>query len=234
MRNEILWFLMLVINFLGILFVYKRFGKLGLFIWVPISTILANIQVVLLVNLFGFETTLGNILYAGGFLVTDILSENYGEKEAKKAVNLGFFSIIITAIIMKIAVSFTPSSIEGGIENFKSLKLIFDFLPRILFAGLVAYGVSQHHDVWAYRFWKKRFPDTKHIWVRNNFSTLTSQIIDNLIFTVIAFWGIYPLEVLVQIFTVTYVMKFIIAVADTPFVYLANYLKRKEKINEVI
>ncbi|MEG2587711.1 MAG: VUT family protein, partial [Cetobacterium sp.] len=61
MRNEILWIIMLFVNFFSIIFIYKKFGKLGLFIWVPISSILANIQVVLLVNLFGFETTLGNI-----------------------------------------------------------------------------------------------------------------------------------------------------------------------------
>ncbi|MGL5521396.1 MAG: queuosine precursor transporter, partial [Cetobacterium sp.] len=93
MRNEILWIIMLFVNFFSIIFIYKKFGKLGLFIWVPISSILANIQVVLLVNLFGFETTLGNIMYAGGFLVTDILSENYGEEEAKSAVKLGFVSM---------------------------------------------------------------------------------------------------------------------------------------------
>ncbi|MBF1204062.1 MAG: VUT family protein, partial [Fusobacterium periodonticum] len=79
MHNIFLWFLMLVINFSCILFAYRKFGKIGLYIWVPISTILANIQVVILVNLFGMEATLGNILYAGGFLITDILSENYGK-----------------------------------------------------------------------------------------------------------------------------------------------------------
>lgn len=234
MKNELLWILMLLINFISIIFLYKRFGKLGLFIWVPISTILANLQVVLLVNLFGFETTLGNIMYAGGFLVTDILSENYGEEEAKKAVKLGFFSMIVTALIMKIAVSFVPSEVQQGAANFNSLKIIFDFLPRILFAGLVAYAVSQRHDVWAYRFWRDKFPAKKHIWIRNNFSTLISQLIDNLVFTSIAFYGVYPLKVLVQIFLVTYIMKLIVALCDTPFVYLASHLKEKDSVNDVV
>ncbi|WP_297597014.1 queuosine precursor transporter [uncultured Cetobacterium sp.] len=234
MRNEILWGIMLLVNFFSIIFIYKKFGKLGLFMWVPISSILANIQVVLLVNLFGFETTLGNIMYAGGFLVTDILSENYGEDEAKTAVKLGFFSMIVTAIIMKIAVSFVPSAVQEGVANFQSLKMIFDFMPRILFAGLVAYGISQRHDVWAYKFWKNRFPSKKHIWIRNNFSTLISQLIDNLIFTTIAFAGVYPMQVLVEIFIVTYVMKVIVATLDTPFVYLASYLKENKKVSENI
>lgn len=234
MRNELLWALMLLVNFLSIVYVYKKFGKIGLFVWVPISSILANIQVVLLVNLFGLETTLGNIMYAGGFLVTDILAENYGEEDAKKAVKLGFFSMIVTAVIMKIAVSFTPSVVQQGTENFRSLKMIFDFMPRILFAGLIAYGVSQRHDVWAYSFWRNRFPEKKHIWIRNNASTLVSQLIDNLIFTTIAFAGVYPFPVLVEIFISTYIMKVIVAMMDTPFVYLASYLKEKQKITENI
>ena len=75
MRNEFLWAIMLLVNFLAIIFAYSKFGKIGLYAWIPISTILANIQVVMLVDLFGFGTTLGNILYAGGFLVTDIKEE---------------------------------------------------------------------------------------------------------------------------------------------------------------
>ena len=118
MRNEMLWAGMLIVNFLAILFAYVRFGRIGLYIWIPISTILANIQVVMLVDLFGFGTTLGNILYAGGFLVTDILAENYGREYAKRAVKIGFFSLIVMTVIMQIAVNFTPSDVEEGILNY--------------------------------------------------------------------------------------------------------------------
>ena len=104
-------------------------------------------------------------MYAGGFLVTDILSENYGKKEAKKAVVIGFVSMVATALSMKIAVSFTPSSIDGQ-TNFASLKTIFDFMPRILLAGFAAYGVPQLHDIWAYKFWKKLFPSRIYIRMR--------------------------------------------------------------------
>ncbi len=215
-------------NFLFITFIYKYFGKIGLYAWIPISSILANIQVVLLVNLFGYETTLGNILYAGGFLVTDILSENCGKKAAQKAVCIGFISMIATAIIMKIAVCFEPSTVEASKENFQSIKLIFDFMPRILLAGITAYAVSQFHDVWAYDLWKRKFPSRRFIWIRNNASTIVSQFIDNIIFTTIAFWGIYTFDVLVQIFIITYIMKVIVALFDTPFVYAASKMKVKE------
>ena len=233
MRNEILWAGMLIVNFLAILFAYVRFGRIGLYIWIPISTILANIQVVMLVDLFGFGTTLGNILYAGGFLVTDILAENYGREYAKKAVKIGFFSLIVMTIIMQIAVNFTPSDVEEGILTFNGVKRIFDFMPRIVIASLISYWVSQTHDIWAYEKWRERFSERRHIWIRNNMSTMVSQLIDNSLFTITAFWGIYPKEVLLEIFITTYFMKFIVAVFDTPFVYIASHLKAKKKIREV-
>lgn len=233
MRNEMLWAGMLIVNFLAILFAYVRFGRIGLYIWIPISTILANIQVVMLVDLFGFGTTLGNILYAGGFLVTDILAENYGREYAKRAVKIGFFSLIVMTVIMQIAVNFTPSDVEEGILTFNGVKRIFDFMPRIVIASLISYWVSQSHDIWAYEKWRERFSEKKHIWIRNNMSTMVSQLIDNSLFTIIAFWGVYPKEVLLEIFITTYFMKFIVAVFDIPFVYIASHLKSKKKIREV-
>lgn len=228
MRNEVLWLLMLLVNFACILFAYWKFGKLGLYIWIPVSTILANIQVVILVNLFGMSTTLGNILYAGGFLVTDILSENHGKEDAYLAVKIGFFSLISSTILMKIAVLFVPQSSPEALEVFNSLKHIFDFLPRIAISSLIAYLLSQTHDVWAYEKWKNKFQGRKYLWLRNNFSTLVSQIIDNVVFTLLAFWGVYPLDVLIQIFLSSYILKFIVAIADTPFLYIANSLKLKK------
>jgi uncharacterized integral membrane protein (TIGR00697 family) len=230
MKNELLWALMLLLNFLSITFVYKKFGKVGLYSWIPISTILANIQVVILVNLFGLNATLGNILYAGGFLVTDILAENYGRKAAQKAVYLGFFSLIVTSAIMKVAVLFTPT--EEGVLMFESVKSIFDFMPRLMVASLVAYLISQTHDIWAYEFWRKKYSETKHIWIRNNASTMISQFLDNLVFTFIAFYGVYSFDILKDIFVSTYVLKFLVAISDTPFVYIANYLKKKDLIEE--
>ena len=233
LNNEILWFFMLVVNFSLIIFAYKKFGKIGLYIWIPVSTIIANIQVVLLVDIFGFGTTLGNILYAGGFLVTDILAENYGRKHAQKAVYIGFFSLIALTSIMQIAVSFTPTNVEEAILLFDGVKRMFDFMPRIAIASLVAYLVSQSHDIWAYEFWKSKYTAPKYIWIRNNASTMVSQIIDNALFTMIAFYGVYPKEVLIEIFLTTYLMKFLVAVCDTPFVYMAHYLKKKNMIEEI-
>ncbi len=217
--NELFWAGMLLINFSAILISYRLWGKLGLYLWVPISVIIANIQVTKTVELFGLTATLGNIVYATSFLVTDILSENYCKKDAARAVGIGFFSLIMLTILMNFALFFIPDDSDFA---HKSLSVIFGIMPRIALGSLAAYGVSQFHDIWAYSFWKKKFPSVRFIWLRNNFSTMISQLIDTLIFTFIAFWGVFNIDVLVDIIITTYLLKFVVAVLDTPFLYLAR------------
>ena len=229
LSNESLWLLLLLANFSAILFAYRFFGKLGLYIWIPIATILANIQVLKMVDLLSIGVTLGNITYASSFLVTDILSENYGEKSARKAVFIGFFSLAATIIIMQIALMFKPNEFDFIQE---SLKNIFAVLPRIALASLIAYGISQFHDVWAYELWRKLFPGMKFLWLRNNASTLVSQLLDSVIFTSIAFWGLLPRSEFIQILITTYVLKFIVAIVDTPFLYAARLMFSRGMIKE--
>jgi uncharacterized integral membrane protein (TIGR00697 family) len=198
--------------------------------WIPIATIVANVQVIQTIELFGLVATLGNIVYASSFLVTDILSELYGRKEARKAIWIGFFSVIAMTLLMNIALLFKP--LEGDAfasETYKSLDNIFSLMPRIVIASLTAYLLSQQHDIWAYHFWRQRFPGTKRIWIRNNLSTVVSQFIDSIVFTIIAFWGIYEMPVLIEIFATTYVLKWIVAVADTPFIYWAANIGKKDR-----
>jgi len=229
--NELLWFAMLLANFFFILLFYRLFGKTGLFIWIPIAAIVANIQVLKIVDLFGINATLGNIVYASSFLVTDILSENYGKKSAAKAVLVGFLSLIASMLLFQAALWFTPSAEDWAQE---SLMNLFGFMPRIVLASLLAFGISQLHDVWAYNFWKKKWPANRFIWLRNNASTMVSQLIDSVVFTLVAFAGQLPVNVLVQIFISTYVLKWIVAALDTPFIYLAVWMERTGKVPEEI
>ncbi len=219
--NIILWFILLIVNFGGILLAFKIFKKTGLYVWIAVSIIIANIQVIKTVGLFGIVTTLGNIIYATTFLATDILSEIYGKKEARKGVYIGIFSMVMTTIIIQLSLMFRPdpSDFSQG-----ALETIFTILPRITIASISAYIVSQLHDVWAYNFWKKKNP---HIWLRNNLSTMVSQLIDSLIFVTIAFWGVFELSVFIQIAVTTYVLKWVVAALDTPFIYIAKKMNDK-------
>ena len=228
MGNELLWVLMLMVNFGGILFSYRFFGRTGLFIWVPLAAIIANIQVVKTIELFGMTATLGNIVYATSFLATDILNENYGKKDAQKAVYIGFFTLIMMTVLMNLALYFKPHESDFSQD---SLVTIFSIMPRIALGSLVAYGISQTHDVWAYNFWRKLRPDRKYLWMRNNLSTMVSQLIDTVIFTGIAFWGVFPWPVLREIAVTTYLLKWAVAVLDTPFMYIAKRFREKNRVD---
>lgn len=226
--NNLFWFIMLFINFIAIMFAYRLWGKLGLFIWIPVSVIIANIQVIKTVEIFGFVATLGNIVYATSFLVTDIINENYGKKDASKAVWIGFFSLISMTILMQIAIMFVPDSSDIS-QN--GLVTIFGLMPRIAVASLVAYFLSQTHDVWSYNRLKQKHPEQKYIWLRNNISTMISQLIDSIVFTVIAFTGKFDIPILIEITLTTYIFKWIVALSDTPFLYLAKSWKEKKIIS---
>jgi len=227
MNNELLWFAEILANFFLIILAYKLFGKWGLIMWIPVSVIVANIQVVQTVELFGFAATLGNVVYATSFLITDILSENYGKKEANKAVWIGFFSLISMTLLMNITLFYTPlAGDDFAVNTQESTRTIFSLMPRIAFASLTAYLLSQHHDVWAFHFWKNRFPTDRQLWIRNNLSTMVSQLLDSAVFVMIAFYGVFERGILFEIFITTYLLKFIVAVADTPFVYLGKQIHK--------
>ncbi|HRY98923.1 MAG TPA: queuosine precursor transporter [Bacteroidales bacterium] len=223
--NEIYWFITIFANFGLILLAYWLFGRNGLFIWISIASIIANVEVVQTLELFGLAATLGNVVYATTFLVTDILSEKYGRKEANRAVWIGFFSLISMTLLMNLSLLFQPMDDEYSRNAHESLSLIFGVMPRIVLASLTAYFISQRHDVWAFHFWMRLFPGRGKLWIRNNLSTMVSQLIDSLIFTFIAFYGVFEWPVLMEILLTTYLLKWIVAAMDTPFVYLATKIK---------
>ena len=237
MQNELLWVLLLLATFIIQILAYRFFGKNGLYAWVAVAIILANIQVMKTVGFFGLVTALGNIIYGTTFLTTDILCENYGKKEAKKAVLIGFFMLISVTIIMQLSLLFIPHESD---TLSPALQQIFGLLPRIAIASLTAYLISQLFDVYLFNILKNKFKG-KYLWLRNNISTMVSQLIDNTIFTWIAFVGFFGLfgwsqvfewHIIFQIFIVSYVMKWIVAVFDTPFVYLSRVIKKKYYRND--
>jgi queuosine precursor transporter len=221
MINELLWLGLLFTSLSCVLISYKLFGKTGLFVWTAVCVILANIQVMKTIQIFGMVTAMGNIIYSSLFLVTDILNENHSKKDAQKAVWIGFFVLFATTIIMQITIFFIPHESDILSEH---LSKIFSFLPRIAFASLIAYLVSQTHDVWLFDKLKKRHHG-KHLWIRNNISTFLSQTIDNIIFAIIAFAGVFSFNIILQIFITSLFMKIIVAGVDTPLIYLSIKIK---------
>lgn len=227
--NEFLWFLVFFVDFSLLLLVYRFLGRIGLFAWVAMATVIANIQVLKAIDLFGQSATLGNVLYASIFLATDILSENYSKKDARTAVLIGFISMISMTLLMSMSICFIPSK-DDFAHN--SLKQLFGIVPRVAAGSAVAYIISQLHDVWAFHFIKSQHPSTKMLWLRNNGSTLVSQLLDSLVFTTIAFYGLFPRNVFIQIVITTYLLKALAAILDTPFIYLAKLIYEKKWVTE--
>ncbi len=226
LSNEAL-FLLTVLFYLGCVPVlYRLFGKTGLFAFSVFGTLLGNIAVCKTIDLFGISTTAGNVLYASTFLVTDILSENHGKKEAAKAVRCSFAAMLLWIAGTQLILLFTPN---GNDFISPSLNTVFGLVPRISLASIAGYLLSQNIDVFLYHFlWEKTGSGRAKLWLRNNGSTLISQAIDTVVFTTLAFYGTYPTEVFLSILLSTYFFKAVVALLDTPFAYLARKTRPAE------
>ncbi|WP_400161897.1 queuosine precursor transporter [Brevibacillus sp. TJ4] len=226
MYNLWLGIFFVIVNFALFLLCYRLFGRMGLYAWVGFATVLANLQVVKTIEMFGLVMTLGNTIYASIYLTSDLLNEKYGEKAAKKAVWFGFFSLIATTIIMQLVLRFEPVETDMAHE---SLTVLFEVMPQLAIGSLSAYLLSQFVDVKLYSWLKKKCPRPEQLWIRNNGSTLVSQLLDTLTFCTIAFWGLYPLDVWLEILLTTYLIKFVVSAAATPVLYIARRMKVAEE-----
>jgi uncharacterized integral membrane protein (TIGR00697 family) len=227
--NEVVLIISMLLFYGGVVFLFYIFQEQGLYLWTIIATIAANIEVLILVNAFGMEQTLGNILFASTFLVTDILSEVCGKEEAKKAVYLGIATSVVFIIITQTWMFYTPSNGDFAMPH---IKAIFSNTPRLMLAGVVVYIIVQLFDVWAYHKWwdytTRRFGDKKRfLWLRNNGSTLLSQLLNTVLFTVTAFWGVYDSQILISLIVSSYVIFIVTSLVDTPFIYLARKIAVK-------
>lgn len=224
MTNEILLILTLFFTYGLVLFWFYFFGEKGLLCFIVFSTIVANIEVLLVIKAFSLEQTLGNILFGASFLTTDIISEFYGKKSSKRAVFVGILTSISFVIISQ---SWLMYDVINGMDEV--FKTIFSNTPRIMLASLVVYAVSQFFDVWIYHKWwtfteKISGDRRKFLWLRNNGSTLTSQFINSMLFTFLAFYGVYDINTMISIFVSSYVIFIVTSIVDTPAIYLARYL----------
>lgn len=228
MSNELLLIFELLAVYVLTVVCYRFFGVRGLCAFMAIMTIMANIEVLILVDAFGITQTLGNVLFAATFLITDILSENHGKKTAQTAVNIGILSSVLFIGISAFWLLFTPAAEDWA---FGSISTLFAYTPRIVAASLIAYAICQKLDVWLYHKWwqftSRNADRRRFLWLRNNGSTLVSQLLNAVLFNVLAFYGIYETPVLLSVIASSYLIFIFTSLIDTPFVYLARMLKPK-------
>jgi len=228
-NQELLWLTTLFVDLGCTLVLYRLFGKAGLQIAIALAILLANLQGPKLTIIFGLQTSLGVIFYSSIFFATDVLSENYGKAAANKAVRMGFAVSIIVLIMLSLALLFLPSSkaetaeFSASIHN--AFATIVNFTPRFIFGSLLAYYISQHFDVWAFHK-IKALTGERWLWLRNNGSTMASQVVDTSIYSLVTWWGIVDLKTALALGAAKYLFKIVIAMIDTIFIYWARYMYR--------
>ena len=172
----------------------------------------------------------GQHLFAATFLITDILSETAGKKAAQKAVNIGIATSVAFILISQSWLLYTPAASDWARESFET---IFTNTPRLMIVSFLVYAICQRFDVWAYHKWwaftTKRCGDGKRfLWLRNNGSTMISQILNTVLYTFGAFFSMYDLSTLISICVSSYVIFLVTSLADTPVIYLARRIKKRK------
>jgi len=228
-NQDLLWLSTLFLD-LGItILMYRVFGRDGLLGCIVLAILLANIQGPKLTVILGFQTSLGVIFYSGIFFATDLLSEKYGRAEASRAVMIGFGISVIVVLMMSLALLFQPSTqpdtSEFSQRIHQSFENILDFTPRFVFGSLLAYLISQSLDVWLFHKIKQK-TQGRWLWLRNNGSTMFSQLVDTFLYSFVVWWGVVDLQTALQLGGVKYGFKLAIAAFDTPFIYWARSWKK--------
>ncbi len=172
-----------------------------------------------------FELSVGILPYPITFLITDLISEIYGKQNANRIVTAGIFASFFSMGIVLLA-NHVPA-ISGSPVDDKLFSSVFALSPIAVLASMMAYLLAQYVDVALYHFWK-RVTGGRHLWLRNNFSTFTSQFIDT--FTVVSLlciFGVLPWSMFSGLVISGFIFKIFIAILDTPFLYFFVYIFRK-------
>ena len=179
-----------------------------------------------IINVAGFAVPAGVLAYAITFACTDIIGEVYGEKVARKMVLAGFVAMISVTLLIQLAIVWPAAYFWQGQEMFEQ---VLGNSPRIIIASMVAYISSQYLDITIFSRLKKA-TNGKHLWLRNNASTFSSQLIDSAVFVTIAFYGVFPIS---EMIIGQWIVKMLIAAIDTPVVYMGVSVLKKQIVSEV-
>lgn len=202
------------------------------------SLVMANLVGITKIFIFlGIGIPVGLIPYPVTFLATDLVSELYGEKRAQFLVLVGFIMNIF--LVLVVTIGFYAPADPGWFEAIASsgepgkehvFDYMYGYMIRGTIASMIAYLVAQFADVKIFHFWK-RLTKGKHLWLRNNGSTMFSQIIDTVAVMTITFVGVLPTEKIIELIIYGYLFKAFVALTDTPFFYLGVRLL-KDKVGE--
>jgi len=222
--NEILFIVAVLIDLLFIALA-ARFGRVGLILAMAINLILVSTFAPKLISLFGAVSNIGNIFYGSIFIAANLLIERYGIKTAVAAIWLSFSCNIFFVVMSQFALRFIGET--ASLTANDAITALFASAPRIALASIIAYLLVQHLNVWLYSFIKDK-TNGRNLWLRHISSTTVSQLLDSVIFFGIAFYAVIPNATLVEAMIIGFILKTVIGVVGTPFLYFtASLLPQK-------
>ena len=180
-----------------------------------------------IVSVGSLELPSGTFLVASLFLITDILSEFWGKKESETAVYSGFIAYLVSWVSIEFYLSLDCVPTMTGVCS--QYNEFVNLAPRIFLASIVAYVTGQYTDINLFH-WVKRKTNGRELWLRNNVSTITGQIVDSFSFSFVAFIGFMDIAEIIKISISLSLFKTLIALLDTPFIYATRIIF--EKIDE--
>lgn len=204
----------------------------GLFIAsLVVCNLIANKFISLDLGFYTFVLSAGVLPYPITFLITDFLSEFYGRKRTNYVILSGFIALIFVLFVIWLGSQF--KAIENSPVSDSSYDLLFGNSQRVIIASMVAYLFAQLIDVRIFHFWKK-ITSGKHLWLRNNFSTIISQLVDTTMVVGIIFLDTESFGTIGKMILDGWLFKVLCALFDTPIMYLGSWLfKLKFKISEI-
>jgi len=214
-------------------------GKTGIYVYMALGVIVGNLQVLKAMTLTGFSqpVAMGTIVFMTTFLATDILAERYGKEAAQKAIWCGFVGIIFTTGIMILTLGMPPlpPSDQNGFFNeaHYAIQTLFLPAPALFVASLTSYLISQYVDVRLFLL-IKRVTEGRLLWLRSFLSTATSSLLDNIMFSVLAWKILVPLDIDTStlIFTYilgTYTLRLLATGLNAPVMYLINLTQERKQ-----
>ncbi len=219
--NELFFFLHIIVVIVSV-FVALRLGKNYLFTLVILQAVLANLFVIKQIDLFTRTVTATDVFIVGTILSQNLLQEYFGKKEAVKAINVTFFSLIIFLVMSKMHLFYIPSQFDTTHDAFQ--KLLFN-APRIVISSIAAFFIVQRLDVKIFTFFNKVFKGKK-LSLRIFASNIISQFLDTLLFSFLALFGI--VESLSNVVVFSFLIKVITIALASPFMGLTKKIVKVE------
>ena len=188
------------------------------FYWYPIDSTLFKIPL--------FELSVGILPYPITFLITDLISEIYGQKKANQVVVAGIFASFFSIGILLIA-DMVPAISSSPVDD-QTFSKVFSLSPLAVLASMIAYLCAQFVDIRLYHFWKK-LTQGRMLWLRNNFSTFSSQFIDTVsVISLLSLFGVLEWDLFWGLVLSGFLFKILVAALDTPLLYFFVFLFRKK------